>query len=154
MKTTRTLRCFCFSFCCLASLLVQILLEHAERIVGRAALDALVREIKGLAIGRQHPNHPALDHPVEIAFPGLHDLGEIDGQILPSGLLRCRLLRRRRRGGEQQQNSRQPGRPQGHWKETHACSDFFEVSGTPRGAAHCAAFVGCGERRRVDPRSW
>jgi hypothetical protein len=133
---------------------VQILLEHAERVVGRAALDALVREIKGLAISRQHANHPALDHPVEIAFPWLHGLGEIDGQILPSGLLRCSLLRRRRRGGEQQQNSWQPGRPQGHWKETHACSDFLEVSGTPRGAAHCAAFVGCGERRRVDPRSW
>jgi hypothetical protein len=42
----------------LGQLLVQIRLEQAEDVVGRAALDPFVHEIEGLAVDRQHANDP------------------------------------------------------------------------------------------------
>jgi hypothetical protein len=62
--------------------LVQIFLELANEVVGRAALDPLVHKIERLAVDRQDANRLPRDHAVEIAGPRLHGFCGRDGELL------------------------------------------------------------------------
>jgi hypothetical protein len=85
---------------CLRVLLVQPALQLPHDVGGSPALATLVDEVQGSAVGHVDPDHPALEHAVEIAFPGLGRERELPGRCGAGagGRGRRRRGRRGRRG--------------------------------------------------------
>ncbi len=71
----------------LGQFLVQIGFEQAGEIMGRTPLNALVYEIKGLAVDRQNPNDTVLEHSVKIVGPWLRQLCCGDTELFALRLL-------------------------------------------------------------------
>src|SRR6516162_8952576 len=103
--------------------LVQIPLEQTKYVVSHSLLGALVDEIKSFAVDRQHPNDPPLDHPVEIASPGLN-LGR-ESELLTLRRLGGRLccgcaIDRDGERGEGQSRGGEDGLPRAGWRMSGA----------------------------------
>jgi hypothetical protein len=117
----------------LRPLLVVVLLEEREAVVGEAALRPLVDEIERLRIRHEHPHPPALDHAVEVAGVFLADRLVVERAAMPLrsgsglGLERDGLTREEKR----QQQDRDPDESS-HGSEIMPAPGR-EVSGASRG---------------------